>query len=186
MNDSKWREGYALLSEFGLSFDATIYHHQLEDLADLAADYPDVPVVLCHAGTPPGYAGEYAGLGATQTERKDIDVNWRQSMTRLAELPNVTCKISGLLMPIMGWGFHHGAPRSADVIAEAITPMVDFMIDTFGPDRCMLASNFPVDKVAASWSTLYEAFDSVISDRSAADRTALLAETARAVYRLGK
>lgn len=184
-NDRTWREGYAMLANHGLSFDATVYHHQLDDAAALARDFPDVPLILCHAGTPTACGGPFGGEGASAAARDRIAREWRDGMARLAELPNVTVKISGLAMPILGWGWERGSePPGTDEVAEAWKPLVDFMVDSFGADRCMVASNFPIDTVSMPWTTLYEAFEMTVADRPEAERRALFAETAQRIYRL--
>lgn len=184
MDDIRWRKGYALLAKHGLSFDATVYHHQLDALASLARDFPEVPVIVCHAGTPTAYGGPFGGEGGTASERDDVASAWRDGMSRLAELPNVNVKISGLAMPILGWSYHnHSAPEAARVAAD-IQPLVDHLVDAFGANRCMFASNFPVDKVSMPWSTLYEAFTQCVEGRSDEEREALFHDTAARVYRL--
>ena len=93
--DSKFREGYAKLEEYGLSFDAWLYHTQLGDLLDLAKHFPDTTIVLDHIGGPLG-RGPYAG-------RKDeIFKDWKSGITALAELPNIVVKLGGLGMPNYG------------------------------------------------------------------------------------
>jgi predicted TIM-barrel fold metal-dependent hydrolase len=180
----EWRRGYAALATQGLSFEATVYHHQLPDLAELAEGHPEVPVVLCHAATPAGIGGPFGRLGSAAEEREITARQWRRSMTRLADLPHVSCKISGLLMPILGWGFHDAPPADADRIVTKLRPLVDFLIETFGAQRCMFASNFPVDKVSTSWETLYEAFSALVAHRSQEEQRALFHDTAARVYRL--
>lgn len=75
---------------------------------------------------------------------------------RLSDRANVFVKLSGLAMPILGWRYHEGAPPSAGRLAEDLGPLLDTVIAAFGADRCMLASNFPLDKVSTSWATLPE------------------------------
>jgi len=181
MNDATWRKGYAKLAPLGLSFDATVYHHQLDNLTSLAQDFPDVQVILCHAGTPTGYGGPFGGEGQTIDERNEIANTWRKSMSRLAELPNINVKISGLAMPILGWDYHRGNP-DANQVAEDFRPIVDFIIDTFGADRCMFASNFPVDRISMPWATLFDSFNLTVENRSEAERQALFYGTAARVY----
>ena len=184
MADSTWRRGFAQLGKLGLSFDATVYHHQLDDLHALAADFPDIEVVVCHAGTPTAYGGTFGGAGRTAQERAAVAEAWRSSMDRLAELPNVNVKLSGLAMPILGWGYHHGAIPDAERVAEDFQPIVDFLIDRFGASRCMFASNFPVDRISMPWATLYDAYGRMVATRSVEDREALFYGTASRIYRL--
>jgi len=184
LGDSAWRKGYALLARYGLSFDATVYHHQLDDLAELARAHPDVPMVVCHAGTPTAYGGTFGGDGQTEGDRQAVAESWRRSMGTLAELPQVSVKISGLAMPILGWSYHTGAPPDAARVASDIQPIVDFLVDHFGAERCMFASNFPIDLVSMPWSVLYEAFAQTVRNRTEAERDALFYATASRFYRL--
>ena len=189
MRDPAWRAGYARLAAHGLSFDATVYHHQLDEVAALAQEFPDVPVILCHAGTPTAYGGPFGGpggeQGADRAAREKVAQEWRVGIARLAERPNVTVKISGLAMPILGWGWEHRSqPPEADEVAAAWAPLVDFMVDSFGANRCMVASNFPIDKVSMPWGTLYAAFEKTVAGRTEEERHALFGGTARRVYRL--
>jgi len=180
-----WRDGYAKLADHQLSFDATVYHHQLKEITALARDFPEIPIVLCHAGTPIAHGGVYANLGRSSRERAQITQTWQDDMAQLSELSNVSVKISGLAMPILGWGYHrHQTPPAAAEVADHFKPLVDTIIDAFGAERSMYASNFPVDKVSMSWSTLYEAFSMAVADRTDEERRLLFSETAQRIYRL--
>ena len=185
MRDSAWRAGYSRLAAHGLSCEITVYGHQLDDVVDLVRAFPEIPVVLSHAGTPTAYGGTFGGVGASEAEREELADGWRASIARLAELPNVTMKISGLAMPILGWDYHLGAPPDAERVARDIGPIVDFLVDSFGAGRCMFASNFPVDGISLSWSTLYEAFHLTVAGRTDEERRALFAGTAERFYRIG-
>ena len=172
--DPQFRAGFALLSKYGLRFDAWSYHHQLDEVYDLAAAHPEVPIVLCHAGTPVGWVGD-----------TNVDQAWRAGMRRLAELTHVHVKISGLTMPVVGFGYHlrEQQPDAAE-LATALRPMVRFVLDTFGATRCMFASNFPVDKVSCTWATLYDAYEQITVDASDDERRALFHDTAARFYGL--
>lgn len=172
--DPAFRKGYALLGKYNLRFDAWCYHHQLGEVYELAAAHPEVPVVLCHLGTPVGWVGN-----------AEVDAAWRADMTRLAELPNVHAKISGLTMPVVGFGFHaQKTPPDGAQLAQGLGPLVRFTLDTFGADRCMFASNFPVDKVSCSWSALYDAYEALTEGASEDERRALFHDTAGRFYAL--
>ena len=178
-----WRAGFAQLRRFGLRFDATIYHHQLNELADLATCFPDQPIVLCHLGTPVAVAGPFGGLGMSSAERDRTRNEWQISMGRLAACSNVHVKLSGLLMPVCGFAFRstENAP-SVNEVADAIGPFITFAIDMFGVERCQFASNFPVEKVAVGYATLYNAFRSLVASRPSADQSRLFAENTKCFY----
>ena len=84
-------------------------------------------------------------------------------MADVATCPNVVLKVGGIGMPMYGSATWHKRdapvpPDADEVVAEWAEP-VRFCIDTFGPDRCMFESNFPVDRISMSYATLWEAFD---------------------------
>jgi L-fuconolactonase len=182
--DPTWRAGYARLGKLGLRFDAWCYHHQLDEVADLAGAFPEIPVALCHAGTPVGLAGPFSRQGTSEGDRQAAGRDWRAAMARLAERPNVSVKISGLTMPALGFGFHERAPPDVGELAEALGPLVRFVIDTFGPARCMFASNFPVDKVSCRWGDLFDAYERIVAGASGAERAGLFRENAARFYGL--
>jgi predicted TIM-barrel fold metal-dependent hydrolase len=159
LQDPAWREGYALLARHGLSFDLQLYPSQMAAAAELAAAHPDIPVIVNHAGLPTDR--DDAGLAA-----------WRAGLALLAEKPNVSCKISGLAMVDRAW------------TVERLRPFVLRVIDTFGPERCMLASNFPVEKVHGAFDAFYGAYDTITSGFSDTERLLLFGGTAARIYRL--
>lgn len=182
--DAQWRAGYALLAQHGLSFDAWCYHHQLRDVAALARDVPEVPIILCHLGSPVGYAGPFSHTGHLAAEREAIAARWREDMQRLAEHENVYIKLSGVVMPVLGWDYHSRAEPRVERLVEQLGPMVRWTLDTFGAHRCMFASNFPVDKASLSWSTLFQTYEAIVAERSEEEKRALFYDTARQAYRL--
>ncbi len=159
LEDPAWRNGFSLLRKYGLSFDLQIYPSQMPAAAELAARHPDTQIILNHAGMP--------------TDRDALGLEaWRKGMTLLARQPNVAVKISGLSMIDRVWTF------------DSIRPFVLTTIELFGPERCMFASNFPVDKLYGSFTQHFSAYDQITSEFSRAERHRLFAETAEAVYRL--
>ncbi|MEL6343954.1 MAG: amidohydrolase family protein [Myxococcota bacterium] len=183
LTDPAWQEGYGRLGARGLSFDAWMYSPQLKDFTAVAAAHPQTRVVLDHVGTPPGLGGAYGGL--SDSERADITARWRDDLAALAELSQVHLKLSGLTMPIAGWGLHEQPPITAAQLAERLGPHIRYALDLFGPERCMFASNFPMDKVSVPLTTLFAAFDSIVADRSEEARQQLFSGTAQRFYRQG-
>jgi predicted TIM-barrel fold metal-dependent hydrolase len=185
MQDSSWRAGYQMLGERGLSFDAWMYHHQLPDFIDLVCAIPETPVVLCHLATPIGLAGDYAGLGSTAAERDKMAGQWKDSLSRLAEVPHVRFKISGLLMPIVGFGAEHRpTTMTKDEFVDRVGPLVTWALDTFGIQRCMFGSNFPMDKVSISYQTLVAALDELVANRTEEEKQLFFNGVARNFYRI--
>lgn len=157
--DPQWRAGFALLAKYGLSFDLQLYASQMATAAALADAHPDIPVIVNHAGMPTDR--DEAGLAA-----------WREGLAMLAARPNVSCKISGLAMVDRAW------------TTQSLKPFVLRVIETFGVERCMFASNFPVEKVHGSFTGFYAAYDAITADFSDDERLALFAGSARRIYRL--
>jgi len=178
-----FQHGYALLAERGLSFDAWLYSHQLPDLIDLVREIPGTRVVLDHLGTPIALAGPFGGLGQTQNERSEIKDQWYENLSLLAEVSHVCVKLSGLLMPVVGHDFHRRdqAPEIGEVV-DAIAPHIEYALSLFGVDRCLFASNFPMDKVSTSFETLYDAYFQIVSGYSDADKQKLFGDNALKFY----
>ncbi|MBL8350354.1 MAG: amidohydrolase family protein [Burkholderiaceae bacterium] len=176
--EAGFRQGFAQLAPLGLSFEAWQYHPQLPDVTALARAFPDTAIILNHCGGPLG-VGPYAGRG------DETFAQWRRDIAELATCPNVNVKLGGLGMRIGPIG-HHALPDppSSQQVADAWRPWTDACIESFGPDRCMFESNFPVDKISAGYAVLWNAFKRLAAGASADEKAALFAGTARRVYRL--
>ena len=176
--DPRFREGFAVLDEMGLVFDAYHYHHQNPHLTDLARAFPATTIVLDHLGTPLGI-GPYAG------RREEVFAIWERGMVELAGCPNVVVKLGGLAMPWNGFGFEERAkPPSSDELVALQGRYYQRAIELFGAERCMFESNFPVDKLSLSYTVLWNAFKKMAADASEPEKDALFRATASRVYRL--
>ena len=154
------------------------YHTQLDQVADLARAFPGTRIVLDHVGGPIGI-GRFAG------RRDEVYADWCRAIDRIAACANVVVKLGGLAMRLGGFSFHRGAePPPSEELAAAWRPYVDRCIQSFGPDRCMFESNFPVDKGSCSYAVLWNAFKRLAQGYTAAEKAALFSETARKAYRL--
>ncbi|HET7340267.1 MAG TPA: amidohydrolase family protein [Methylomirabilota bacterium] len=179
LGEAGFRRGFAELARRRLTFDAWLYHPQIAELTALARAFPDTTIVLDHFGGP-------LGIGPYQGRRAEVFAAWRSAVGTLAECPNVVAKLGGLVMPLNGFGFHKRAePPSSTELAEATRDWYLHTIDAFGVDRCMFESNFPVDKVSASYRVLWNSFKRIAAKFSAAEKAALFHDTAARVYRLG-
>ena len=174
-----FRQGLKQLHAAGLSFDAWLYHPQLDELTDLARALPELPIVLNHLGGPLA-VGPYHAQGAR------VHREWRKGIQTLASCPNVRLKLGGLAMAICGFDFHlRPVPPSSQELATAWAPYLQDAIELFGAERCMFESNFPVDKAMCSYVSLWNAYKLVTADASAAEKAALFHDTANQFYRLG-
>ena len=176
--DPAFREGFAVLADMDLCFDAYHYFHQTPGLTDLARAYPSVDIILNHLGTPLG-VGPYAG------REEEIYQEWARGVAEIATCRNVSIKLGGLAMPWNGFGFENDPkPPSSDELVARQARYYHYAIEQFGPDRCMFESNFPVDKWALSYPVLWNAFKKLSSDYTEAEKDSLFRGTATRVYRL--
>jgi predicted TIM-barrel fold metal-dependent hydrolase len=159
LHNDQWVRNYGLLKRHGLSFDLQIYASQMEEAARLAGRHPDIPLVLVHAGMP------------VDRDPASIEL-WRTGLKALAEVPHVMIKISGLGMVDWTW------------TPDSIRPFVLTIIDTFGTDRAMFGSNFPVDRLYSSYDVLFDAFKDITRGFSHDERRDLFARNAERFYRI--
>jgi predicted TIM-barrel fold metal-dependent hydrolase len=158
--DDAWWTGYGLLARFGLSFDLQCYPGQMPGLAPLLAKHDDVPVVIDHLGQP------------VVTDADGV-AQWRAGMRALAAMPHVHVKLSG-------FGFIH-----RDWTVERVRPFVDETVALFGPQRCLVASDFPTDQLFATPARCLEALATLTAGYSDDERRDLWGRNADRVYRLG-
>ena len=182
---ASFRHGFNQLAEHELSFDAWCYESQLDEVAELAAFNPEVPMALCHAGTPIGYGGEFGGFGGSAQDRARIREQWRDGISAVAEQLHVRCKLSGLLMPALGFGYERQATApTVSQLVDSLSEIIEHCVDAFGPERCMVASNFPVDKVSASYDTVSSAMIEMTSRYGPTAQQAMFNTTAAEFYRI--
>ena len=176
--DATFRQGFACLAPLDLSFDAWLFHPQIGELTDLARAFPDTRIVLDHCGGPVGI-GRFAG------KREETFPAWKASIQEIAKCPNVSVKLGGLAMRLLGYDFHERPmPPSSETAAAAWRPYVETCIEAFGPDRAMFESNFPPDKGQCSYQVIFNAFKRIAAQYSEAEKTALFSGTATDFYRL--
>ncbi len=159
MSDRQWRKGFELIGKFGGSFDLQVWPWQLEEAAKLGNDIPEVPMILNHTAMP---------IGRSPGELRE----WRKGLESLGRAPNVSAKISALGMLDQTWN------------VESITPFVLDTIDILGVDRCMFASNFPVDSLFSDYETVWKAYDEITYGFTDSERTKLFRTNAEKYYRI--
>ncbi len=153
-------EGVRALEGFGLSFDICILHHQLKNVIEFARQVPNVPLILDHIGKP----GIKAGLMSP----------WAEEMRALAALPNVVCKISGVVTEA-----DHKAWTE-----DELKRYVSVAIEAFGFDRVMFGGDWPVSLLALSYRRWTDIVDAVLVGTSADEQKKFWHDNAVAFYRL--
>ena len=152
--------GVQLLAEYGLTFDLGIRHNQLAAAAELARRCPGVEFILDHLAMPP--------IKDRQLEP------WRADLGRLAALPNVQCKISGLAT----------AADRERWEASDLAPYIEHALDVFGPHRVVFGSDWPVVLLAAPYARWVATLDELTASLPPELRALLWADNARRFYRL--
>jgi L-fuconolactonase len=153
----RFLQGVAMLAEFELAFDVCVRSSQLGEVIELVRRTPNVQFVLDHLGKP--------GVGADMSR-------WRREITELAAMPNISCKLSGLMTEIVT------GPQAI----EAVEPFLGHALTVFGPTRCLFGSDWPVMTTATTYHDWLEVVTKLVPGED--DRQAVFAGTAEQVYRL--
>ena len=152
--------GINALGAVGYSYDILVYPRQLPAAITLVASCPSVSFVLDHCAKPPIATRNLA--------------SWRADFAQLAQLPNVSCKLSGLVTEAV-WDRW---------TATDITPVLDAALDAFGAERLMFGSDWPVCLLAAEYASVVGVVEGWAAALSMSEQAAILGETAERVYRL--
>ncbi len=154
LSDPRFVDGLRMAADRGLRFDLQLIPELMADTARVLAQVPSLKVALCHAGSP--HDRSSGGL-----------MSWKERVKTLSDLPQVTCKLSGLGMFDHGW------------TVERFAPIVETCLDQFGADRLMFGSNFPVDSLSSDYATLVGAYEELIPDDA---HQSVFGKTARSFY----
>jgi len=157
--DPVLQKNVARLADYGWSFDLQVFTGQMDGAAELAASAPKVTFILQHAGmledlSPAGWD------------------KWRAGIRKLAACPNMMSKLSAL-----GTFIHKNDPQH-------IAAVVRDTVATFGAERCLFGSNFPVEKLWTGYAPVVSAFRAAVEPLGAKAERAALHDTAVRVYRL--
>lgn len=171
------RAAAAVMADMGLSLDCWVYHPQLPEVATLAAERPDLTIILNHSGVPI--------LGGPYRDKRDeVFEDWRRGVRAVAAHDNVFIKLGALPIIRTAAGPARELPPGSEEVAAAWRPWLETCIEAFGPERAMFESNFPVQKLWASYPVTWNAFKRIAADASAAEKTQLFEGAARKAYRL--
>ena len=161
--DPDFHRGYALLEKYNLVYDLDVFWENMGKAAAMAAKFPNIILVVDHAGFPQERTAEYF-------------YNWQKGIAEFRGMDNVYMKISGL-----GMG-DHMAGRKWTI--ETIRPWVECCLEVFGVERSFFGTNWPVDKDYSTYPELIDAYRELISGYSEAEQTALFSGNAETAYRI--
>ena len=177
--DKDFVAGVRRLGERGFTYDSWHYHYQNPEFLELARSCPETTMVLDHFGTPL-LAHHFAG------QEDSIFEQWKKDINDIAACPNTVAKVGGIAMPDNGIGWHTAdRPPTSDEYVARVGKFYAHIIEAFGPGRCMLESNFPIDRFSVSYNVMWNAFKKMTARYSPSERTALFSGTAQRVYKLG-
>jgi L-fuconolactonase len=163
--DPRWlcredvRAGLKAVAEAGLAYDLLTKTPHLPAAVETVAALPELTFVLDHISKPV--------IGADPEP-------WATELRSLAALPNVTCKLSGMVTEA-SW---------TDWKVSDLKPYVDIVLDAFGPDRVMFGSDWPVCLLAATYAEVVQAAETLTADLTPTEQNAIFADTARRTYHL--
>lgn len=178
ISSGAFREGFACLAPLQLSYDAWVYQPQLPEVLDLARAFPETSIIVNHVGGP-------LRVGPYRGRSEELFAEWSRIIRELATCPNVSMKIGGLGMRILGFDYRdRPRPPTSEELVSEWRPYVEGCIEAFGASRCMFESNFPVDKAYFSYNVCWNAFKRLLAAASADERESLFRQTATRVYRL--
>ena len=139
--DKRFIEGIRLLGKLGLSFDLCMRAAELGDAAKLIDACPDTSFILDHCGN-------------ASVRTKDLS-GWKADIGRIAERKNVVCKVSGIV----------ASAAPGPWTANDLAPIVNHVLDQFGPDRVVFGGDWPVCTLAATYRQWVEALRQIVADR---------------------
>ena len=154
LTSDNFMKGLQSISDRGLSFDLQIIPELSETCAAVFSQFPNLQVILCHAGSP--YNRTEEGI-----------TSWSSDLNHLSKLSNVSCKLSGLGM------FDHNWTQAT------VAPIVTTVMEQFGSARVMFGSNFPVDSLSSSFKALFERLTSIVDEKYFED---VFFKTAQRIY----
>lgn len=156
----EFQRGIAALAEFDLVYDVLVYPHQLPAAVELAARHPQQRFVLDHLAKPRIRARELRP--------------WARDLADFAQLPNTSCKLSGMVTEA----------EFASWRDEDLAPYAQVALETFGPQRLLFGSDWPVCLVAASYARWFDLVCSWLAPLTPAERDGVLGGNAGRIYRL--
>ena len=157
--DPAWRRDLALLPKHDFIFELMMYPYQAGMVADLARDFPGLQIIVNHCGSP--------------IDRDEEGMRrWRDGLRLISQHPNVALKISNMAAYDKQW------------TEASLRDVALHCIDCFGPDRSMLATDYPVARLQMTFDVIYDSFKQIVADLSEHEQRALFHDNAARFYRL--
>ncbi len=159
MLDDALSAAFFAIQQNDLTFDALTLPQHLAPLRQLLARHPEMRVVIDHGSKP--------------LIRDGVIDGWAQDMAALAQETSAYCKLSGLV-----------TEAAADWSTDDLRPYVNHLLDTFGSERLIWGSDWPVCTLASTYQRWLDTTDTLLSDLSENERNAVLGGNAARAYNL--
>ena len=177
------RQNIQLLASYGLSLDIWSHHNHLPQVIDTIQAIPECLFIVDHIGGLLRHKGKWKEKKVQQDSEKE----WHRDIIKLAALKNVVIKVGGVGMSSMGFGWSRAvSPPTSLEVANVCYPFFEHVIRSFGAERCMFESNFPVCKTSFSYKVYWNACKRIANrmNLTEQEKNYLFARTAEKVYRL--
>jgi predicted TIM-barrel fold metal-dependent hydrolase len=161
VEDPQWRRGLGLLKRHDLALDLMMGPHQADEIARLARAFPEQIFIVNHCGTPIDRDAEGMAF-------------WRKGVATMGREPNVSMKVSNFLA------------FAPDLELETLRPVVMHCIESFGPERCMFGSNYPLSQRLMSFPEQCALLKRIVAALSPEEQRALFHDTAARHYRFAQ
>jgi L-fuconolactonase len=167
-----YQKGVQYAGDHGLRFDICIRPTELSDAITLAKSCPETQFILDHCGNADpaafGHAEKYG------REPQHTAEQWKRDIEGLSKQPNVVCKISGIIARVVpnAWS------------ADDLAPIVDHCLESFGPERVIFASDWPVCTLGAPLKAWVAALREIVAERPVKEQAQLFSENSKRIYSL--
>lgn len=160
LSQGNFISGVQMLDRYHFTYDLLVYHHQLNEALEFVRQIPGTRIVVDHLAKP---------SIATHDIRE-----WEKHMTAIAALPNVYCKISGMVTEAKWSGWKY----------DDFVPYLDVVMNAFGSKRVMYGSDWPVCLVAATYDQQLGIVQKYLKTVPEAEKKMILGENAKRFYNL--
>ncbi len=158
LENKEWQEGYSKLEKYGPIFCANILWEDMKKGAMLASKFPNITFIVDHTGYPQQRDDEYFQ-------------NWKNAISEISKVENVWIKISGLGMSDWSW------------TSETNKPWVEHSVESFGVNRVIWGSNWPVDKLFGMYESLVYSYRKLWENFSDEEKNKMFKKNAEELFK---
>lgn len=160
MDNANFRRGISLLEKYSYTYDILIHRGQIQEAIQLVKDFPNQKFVIDHLAKP-------------DIKNHELEP-WTKQIKALASLPNVSCKISGMVTEA---DWHNWSYKD-------LRPYLDVVFDCFGTHRLMYGSDWPVCILASSYTLVKSVLENYIKELSSAEKEQITKINTKNFYQL--